>query len=139
MATVSELRDGLKTRLATIPTLRAHSEEPDDINVTVGKAVAYPIPQDGGPDTFDGTERTVFTIVVLVAPAVGPGRGRGQRMIDPYISRGDPSDIKAAIEADKTLGGVADDLAVGRWNRYGQIDVGGTPYWGVMREVEVLH
>lgn len=136
---MTELRDGLRDRLATIATLRAYSEEPDDVNVAQGKAVAFPVPSEGDDDTFAGTERTLINVVVLVAPAVGPGRARAQRMVDPYVNRGDPSNIKAAIEEDKTLGGVAHDLNVMGWSRYGLIQVGDLEFWGVMRSVEIWH
>lgn len=139
MATLNAICDGIETRLATIATLRAYSEEPDSIEVAQGKAVAYPVPVEGEQDTYDGTERTALNVVILVASAQSVNRARAIRMVSPYISRGDASDVKTAIENDGTLGGVVDTLKVGRWHRFGLIEVAGVDYWGVMREVEVYH
>lgn len=140
MATLTQLRDGLKTALASITTLRAYAEEPDSITLNASRAVAWPVPLGGEDDTFAGTEKTVFDIVILAASAApGGGRERGQSALDPYLSRAGAPSIHAALFADRDLGGVAADLEIGPWHSYGIIEVGAVPYWGAKRTVTVWH
>jgi hypothetical protein len=46
--------------------------------------------------------------------------------------------VKAAIEADRTLGGAADTCRVTSMRNYQQVSVGETVYLGVEFEVEVV-
>lgn len=139
MATVAQLREGLRARLATITSLRAHAYQPDTVNITAGKAVVFPIPRATDDESFAGTEVTTFDVVLIAAPGQGTGYERGQKLLDPYLSRGDANDVKTAIEAEKTLGGVAHDLNVGPWRDYGLLSIGDVAYWHIKREVQIWH
>jgi hypothetical protein len=135
MATVDAIAEGLRSALATVPTLRAHDGQPDDIQVTVGKGAAYPLPREGNyHDAFDDGEMTTWDVIVLAAPEA-VGYKRGQAAINPYVSREGASSVKAAIEADGTLGGVVDCLAVIRWYDRGLIEANAQNYWGAKVEV----
>lgn len=136
MATLSDLEQGLRDRLATIPGLRVHTEQPDTVKIPA----AWPMPRDGDSnEAFGGaTNMTVFDIVVVVQ-AFDAAYSRGQRALDPYISSGTDKSIADAIEADGTLGGVAHCLSVERWYDRGIIDFGDVAYWGAKCEVQVWH
>jgi hypothetical protein len=49
-----------------------------------------------------------------------------------------PNSVKAAIEKDRTLGGVADTCRVTSMRNYSQVSIGETLYLGVDFEVEVV-
>lgn len=137
MATVDAIAEALRDALATVPTLRAHDGQPDDIQVTQGKGVAYPLPREGNyHEAFDDGEMTTWDVVVLAAPEAA-GYKRGQDAINPYVSREGADSVKAAIEADGTLGGVVDCLSVTRWYDRGLIEAGGQNFWGVKLECSI--
>lgn len=106
-ATASQVVAGLKTRLATISGLRTYSYQPS--NVT--PPLAYPVVNQvnyhramaGGLVVYDCT---VFVIV---------GRYSDDRAfsnLDDYLAFSGAKSIRAALEGDETLGGVAQSLSV---------------------------
>jgi hypothetical protein len=137
VAEIEAIAEALESAIATIPTLRAHKEQPDSVQVTVGKGAAYPIPREGSyHEAFDDGEMTTWDVIVLAAPS-SVGYARGQAAINPYVSREGTSSVKAAIEADGTLGGVVDCLSVTRWYDRGLIEVNDVAYWGVKLETQI--
>ncbi len=133
---LSAIRDGLKTRLATITSLanRCHDVWPDSVNVPA--ALVKPVSLEFHESFGDATVGTFE--VVLLAAALDQGFARGQDTLDAYLNETGTSSVKAAIEGDKTLGGTVDDCTVLRWHDYGQIVVNGVSYLGVIFDVEVI-
>ncbi len=133
MADLSGIRDGLRARLATIAGLRAHATWPDQI--TCPAAIVRPSGMDYH-ESLSGKCALTFDVLLLAAP-IQPGLDRAQKALDGYLDDSGPTSVKAAIEADGTLGGVADDLVVTGWRDYGSLEVNGTDYLGVRIEVQV--
>lgn len=108
-ATVSQVMTGLKNRLATISGLRAFAFQPDYINPPTAfptlNEVSYHGAMGGGDVVFDGL------IQVIVG---GVSDRTTQGLLDGFASYSGASSIRAALEADKTLGGVAQTLVVNR-------------------------
>jgi hypothetical protein len=123
MASISELRAGIKTNLATINGLRVSDFQPDNINPPV--AIVFPI----GVSYDDTFQRGMQTYTFAVQVIVGRQSERsGQNSIDAYCSSTGASSIKLAIESNKTLGGKAFDLRVTDMRNYGELLVGEVNY-----------
>jgi hypothetical protein len=121
--TVSTIRDGLKTRLATISGLRAHDTIPD--NPSPPFAVVVP-----GSITFDsafarGLDEYEFSVLVVVSRV---SERVGQDLLDGYCNPSGATSIKAAIEGDRTLAGAATDLRVTQMRNYQALTIGEVQY-----------
>jgi hypothetical protein len=123
MASITDLRAGLATNIATITGLRTTTETPDTIsppiaiinvaNVNYDKAFAR------GLDEYN------FVVTVIVGRV---GERSAQKLLDSYVSTtGNPS-VKLAIELDKTLGGKCDTLRVSDMRNYGSLVIGEVTY-----------
>lgn len=135
MTTLSGLRSGLATRLATITGLRTSSFVPDDpkppIAVIIPSSVSYDTTFGRGEDEYD------FTILLLVSKV---SDRNAQASMDAYCNPSGASSIKAAVEGDRTLGGTAFDCRVTEMRNYRQITVGdeGTQYLSAEFAVHVI-
>lgn len=132
MATISQVRDALRVRLATINGLRASSIE----QANPSPPAAWPLPRSGAYNAdFEGdtTMQMVVRVVVNMADL-----SRGQQVLDPYLSPTGTNSIKAAIEADPSLGGVVDSVRVTGWGAYGQYVFGDVTLLGAEINVEIF-
>ncbi len=123
-ATVTELKNGLKTRLETIANLRAFAQQPDQVNPSLG-GIAFPTLES---ITYHGAMRAglvthVFTISVIVGRAA---ERTTQNLMDTYLSY--DGGIRAAIEGDQTLGGYAQTLIVEEASNITTVDANDTTY-----------
>ena len=123
-ATVTQLKNGLKTRLDTIANLRAFAQQPDQVNPSLG-GIAFPTLES---ITYHGAMKAglvthVFTISVIVGRAA---ERTTQNLMDTYLSFDDG--IRAAIEGDTTLGGVARTLIVEEASNISTVDANDTTY-----------
>lgn len=106
---VSNVRDGLKTRLATITGLRVWDVIPDQ--VTPPGAVVGQLDFTFDIDNARGVDLANVDIYVIVQRMDARS---GQNKLDGYLAGSGSSSIKAAIEADRTLGGTVNTLRVTR-------------------------
>jgi hypothetical protein len=104
-STVVQIADGLKTRLATISGLRTFNYQPEQLNPPVAypvlNAINYHRAFAGGDVVTD------WSIVVIVGRYTD---SRAFAALDLYLSYDGATSVRAAIEADPTLGGVAKTL-----------------------------
>jgi hypothetical protein len=130
--TVSQLRAGLATRLATISGLRTSAYVPPDpmppVAIVVPTGITFDSTFARGMDEYD------FTILVLVGSV--DDRTSQDRM-DAYCDPSGSGSIKAAIEGDKTLGGVAFTCRVREMRNYQQTPVGDQMYLSAEFAVQV--
>ena len=103
----SQVRDGLKTRLETISGLRAYDLIPD--TVTPPAAVVGQLDFTFDIDNARGLDQAQVDVLVIVQRF---SERSGQNLLDTYLSGSGASSIKAAIEGDRTLGGVVNTLRV---------------------------
>ncbi len=103
----SQVRDGLKTRLETITGLRAYDLIPD--TVTPPAAVVGQLDFTFDIDNARGLDQAQVDVLVIVQRF---SERSGQNLLDLYLSGSGASSIKAAIEGDRTLGGVVNTLRV---------------------------
>lgn len=131
MASMTEIRDGLADRMATISGLRVSSYVPDaprpPIAIVLPQRIEFDLNAQRGADTF------FLRVMLLVSRADDRA---SQSNLDAYIV-GEGS-IKAAIEADRTLGGAADTCRVTSLDNYNYVPVGDTLYLGADFNVEVV-
>jgi len=123
-ATVTELKNGIKTRLETITNLRAYAQQPDQVNPSIG-GIAWPTLES---ITYHGAMRAglvthIFTVSVIVGRAA---ERTAQNLMDTYLSY--DNGIRAAIEADTTLGGYAKTLIVEEASNITTVDANDTTY-----------
>jgi hypothetical protein len=104
-ATVSQIASGIATRLGTISGLRTFSFQPDQIN----PPVAFPI-LDG--ITYHGAYGggDVVTEWTIMLAAGRWSERTSYSMLDDFLSYSGAKSIRAAIEGDKTLGGIVQTL-----------------------------
>jgi len=134
MASLSSIRDGLKTRLATISGLSIFSFVPDSIEpptavVGVMSSLEYDSTMARGSDTYS------IPIYLYVSRVDAQD---AQETLDAYLNSSGSSSIKAQVESDGTLGGVADSVRVVEADNYGVYTVNDIDYLGVEFMVEVI-
>lgn len=134
MATIAEIREGLRVRLATIAGLNAYAYWPASPECPA--AIVRPNSHDYHQTSGD-SERMELQVTVLGGP-VGQGIETAQAKLDAYLARTGALSVKAAIEAEPTLGGKADDLIVSGWRDYGGLVVSGIEYIGAKLDVTVI-
>jgi hypothetical protein len=123
MASITDLRAGLATRLATISGLRTTTEQPDTINPPIAIVNVANVNYDR---TFQrGLDEYNFVITVIVARV---GERSAQKLLDSYISTTGTASVKLAIELDRTLGGKCDSLRVTDMRNYGSLVIGEITY-----------
>jgi hypothetical protein len=123
MASISELRAGIKNNLATISGLRTSDYQPDSINPPV--AIVFPVSLNFDETFHRGMQTYTFAVQVIVGRV---SERSAQSSIDSYCSSTGTNSIKLAIESDKTLAGKAFDLRVTDMRNYGELIVGEVNY-----------
>lgn len=106
-ATVTQVCEGLRTRLATISGVRAYSYQPEQLN----PPMAFPeLLQVNYHRAFQGGDvEMAFNVHVVV------GRWTDRTafaLLDDFLSYDGAKSIRACLEGDKTLGGVCQTLVV---------------------------
>lgn len=105
--TASQIHDALAAAVATIPGLRVADHLPEQIAPPMAVAqletVAYHRTMQGG------TSEWTF-LVSLIAGRMGDRSA--QRQLDGWLSWDGSQSLRAALEADVTLGGVVQSLVV---------------------------
>jgi len=129
---ISLIRQGLATNLATIPGLRAVAEVPDLPNPPIAIVALNSVTYDRA--YAKGMTSYLFTVTVIVGRVA---EREAQRRLDTYISTGSSS-VKYAIESDKTLGGNAYDCRVVSMDSVGSLTVSDTTYLAADFTVSVI-
>jgi hypothetical protein len=123
MATVSQIRDGLAANLATISGLRTSATVPDNPNPPI--AIVEPTSVNYDTTFGRGLDEYLFKITIIAGRA---DERSGQNKLDGYCNPSGSLSVKTAVESDKTLGGVVQNLRVSGLSTYGSITIAETPY-----------
>lgn len=130
---VSELRTGIATNLATISGLRTSAFVPDNptppIAVVVPQRIEYDAAMNRGMDTY------MFDVLVI---AQRMSERNAQSLLDGYCNPTGASSVKTAIQSDTTLGGKAFDLRVTEMSNYQALTIGDTQYLAATFSVTVI-
>ena len=107
MTTLAQVRDGLEARLRTIDGLRVYDYVPDDSNYPAAQ-IHPPINADYRDDQGMGSFTARFIVMLMVPAAID------RKQLDLYalLDRTGTSSVFAAVEADRTLGGLSVDCRV---------------------------
>lgn len=122
MAALSDIRAGIATNLATISGLRVSDELLDNPQPPVAMVALNNI--EYHQDMRLGAKYN-FTVQVIVGRA---SERHAQRALDLYVNPEGSSSVKVAVELDRTLGGVVDDLVVESMPNVGSIQLNDTTY-----------
>lgn len=119
---ITDIRDGIATNLATISGLRTSAELPDQPNPPIAVVqlnnVTYDQAFQGGLVLYN------FTITVIVGKVA---ERLAQQRLNAYASTG-AGGVKAALQSDKTLGGHAFDVKLQEMTNIGAITLGEQQY-----------
>jgi hypothetical protein len=131
-ATISQVADGLKTRLATISGLRTFSYQPEQENPPFAypqlNSVDYHRAYQGGDVVMN------WTIYVIVGRYLDR---TAHASLDDYLSYSGSKSVRAAIEGDNTLGGVCSTLIVRSGADISSLDANGAQFLMIQIQVEV--
>lgn len=131
-ATVSQVANGLKARLATISGLRTFAFQPEQENPPFGypqiNSINYHRAFSGGDVVMD------FTVFVVVGRYLDR---TAHAQLDDFLSFSGAKSVRAAIEADSTLGGVCSTLIVRSGADITSLDAGGAQFLVIQMQVEV--
>ena len=130
MSSVSDIRQALAEALGSIEGLRVSNVMVDAPRPP--QAIIMPLRVDYDLNARRGADEYQFVITLMVGRADSRS---AQNELDPYIV-GERS-IKAAVEADRTLGGVVNTCRVTEMRNYGAIAYGEVLYLGCEFVVEV--
>lgn len=123
MASIAEIRDGIATNLSTISGLRTTTTIPDNpqppVAVIQPSSISYDRAFQRGLDEYN------FVVTVIVGRA---SERQAQRLLDLYCAGSGSSSVKTAIESNRTLTGVIQDLRVTAMRNYGTITLGEVIY-----------
>ena len=134
MASIKALRDGIKTRLAAVTGIYTHDTIPDDV---YPPAAIVGFPTAVRYDFAMRTPVSRYTFPVRVIAGRTTER-ESQDKIDDLCSPDGALSIRAAVDADPTLGGVAHSSRVVEAREFGVYEVAGVSYIGGEFEIEVI-
>lgn len=132
MADLSGLRTGVATRLATISGLNSYDTVPGSVVTPAAIVEVATIDYDAAMGR--GADDITLAVRLLVSAVVDDV---AQGKLDAYLAGSGATSVKAAIEADGTLGGRASFAVVPRVRTYGLIDYAGVQYLGAVLDVEI--
>ena len=132
MASITSIRSGLSTRLATITGLRSGPTIPDNVNppfaIIAPSSVDYHRAFNNALSTYN------FTVTLVVGRV---SERTAQNSLDVYCSPTGNSSIRVAIEGDRTLGGVVFDTIVTGMRNYGSVTIGDNTYLAAEFDIAV--
>jgi hypothetical protein len=121
--TVTQIKEGLQARLATISGLRTYAQQPDNVNAPFAWPMLESITYNGAMG--GGLIIHTFTVSVVVGRA---SERTAQNALDGYLSYEGATSVRAAIEGDRTLGGVVQNLIVESASNISTLDANDTTY-----------
>jgi hypothetical protein len=132
MATISSLRSGLAKNLRKITGLRVVETLPDVVNPPMAM-IALDKVQYNRQNNAGMAEYTFKVTVVLGRVS----ERTAQQNMDVYVGTGSGS-IKAAIESDRTLGGIAYDTFIPELSAIGAVQVNAIDFYSAEFSVQVF-
>ena len=132
-ATISQVKECLKNAINSVAGLRAFDYQPDQVNPPFAWPTLDTITYHQTGMAAGGVVMN-FTVTLVVNRA---SERTAQEQLDDYMSWDGKKSLRKAIEADRTLGGVCDDLIVTNAENLTNIDANDTLYLAVDFKVTV--
>ena len=123
---IPDIMRGIENRLATIPGLRTTEYIADQVNPPQAVVGCPPIPRYHATMRM-GTFELEPTVTIFVSATLDRV---GQLALAEYANPTGSKSVLAAIEGDKTLGGVVAQCFVVSFVPFGYEEVGATGYYG---------
>ncbi len=131
-ATISQISGGLKTRLQTIAGLRVFDYQPDNLMPPVAfpeiNGVNFKKSMQGGIE--------VDASAIIIVGSVSDRSS--QDLLDQYLSYSGARSLRAAIEGDRTLGGVVQTLSVHNGFSIEQIKMADARYLSIQVKIMII-
>jgi hypothetical protein len=124
--TVSQIKTGLAANLATVSGLRAYAYQPDNVNTPFAWPLLDSIQYNGAMG--GGLITHKFTVSVVVGRSA---ERTAQTLLDGYLSYAGALSIRTALESDRTLGGVVQDLIVESANNISTLEANDATYLAI--------
>lgn len=132
-ATVTQVADGLKTRLATISGLRTFSYQPEQMNTP-----PFAYPELNQVDYHKAFQGGIVTMSWTIHVVVGRWTDRTAfAALNDYLSYSGAKSIRACLEGDLTLGGVCQTLVLTSGADVSSIGEGGSEFLEVQMTLTV--
>lgn len=132
-----DVMEALAARFSGITGLKCHPFPPGDLGTPPAVVISV---ADGDFIDYDPTmddDPTDLDLVVNVFVQWGETRAAWEKLM-PFIATTGASSLIAVVNADPTLGGVADSTQIGRARNLGPYTWGATRYLGAEFPVEVF-
>jgi len=126
MTSLADIRQGLAANLQALPGVEVYEREGGLANVPCAVVVTPSIDYHQSFSSA-GLVRYEFRIMLLVQSADSEQSGID---LDTYADPSSPTSVRAAVESDRTLGGIADDLICTSFRPLSSEEVSGIGYWG---------
>lgn len=123
---ITSIRSGLAGALSAISGLRVSAVWPKAVNCPA----AIVVPESGDFYQSGSASTALVFSVLFVAAHAGNDYDRAQTALDAYLDLDGAKSVKAAIEADRTLGDTVSDVIVTGWSEYGEIVLNGASFIG---------
>lgn len=124
-ATVGQVKTALAAAVDVITGLRAYDRQPDNLNPPFAFPSLQTIDYHGA--MAGGSVLQTYTLTVIVGRAA---ERSAEALLDTLLSSG-AGGVRAAVELDRTLGGVVDSCVVESAGQIGTIDGNDTTYLSV--------
>lgn len=132
--TIQQVLSGIETRLKTISGLRTNAYVPDALNPPQA-VVDFPGEINYHAAFAHGKFMFEPTVTILVSKTIDR---IGTSSLSDYSSPTGAKSIHAAIEGDKTLGGVVDDCTVLNFRRLTQQEIDEIAFFGGVFTLRVI-
>ena len=135
MSSVAEIRTGLVGALSMVGGLNTYSAEPGQITPPAAVVLTPTIEYHRSFNSTDALKQYDFRIYVLVAQGL---LDEAAHSLDTFADPNSSTSIRAALEADTTLGGVCESLIVTSFRPLNAEEVASLQYWGGSFDVTVF-
>lgn len=124
---------GIKTALTTIAALKGRVWDHVPERVTAPCAIVAL--GEGTWDTFNDAEDVTFSVLLLASLA---DARNAQQRLRAFLAASGADSVKAAIEADDSLGSTVSSVSVERWAQPDGYEIGGVSFLGVELTVSIF-
>jgi len=135
-----DLRDALAARLAVVEP--AAGQRRPQIERSMKSMITPPSLVVGFPESVERHHASMgesrWVMIIFGIGAAGAYDEAAQKQVDAWISDTGPSSVGEILEADTTLGGIAEDVTVFENTGYQVFTINNVAYLGTEWKVEIL-
>jgi len=136
-STVRTIRRGLKAALGAVDGLAVYEDWPNNIQAPCAIPELVGTEHDQTLGSNSTHDLAIYRFEAVLAVSLAGGLSNAQEQMDEYLSGTGGKSVRAALAADRTLGGACHSLFFGPWNRPGDEEISGQGYYVQRLPVEV--